>query len=160
MAASTRIKLHLVKMVGELDSSVRTPAFFTANTVVGQRLHPRLIIGNARQKRVDFWLFGRLKGASCLIESVFHAATLTTFFELHATSDLMESWRSSGRQTFENVLSLKHRLFQSSLLFFQFREAENTTPILTNSQTALNSLGVSTEARVGTAAPPALASAR
>jgi hypothetical protein len=35
-------------------------------------------------------------------------------------------------------------------MFFQFREAENATPILTNSQTALNSPGVTPEARVGT----------
>ena len=148
IAASTRIKLHLVKMVGEFNNSVRTPAFFTANTVVGQRLHPRLIIGNARQKRADFWHFGRLKGTSRLIESVFHAATLATFFELHATSDLMESWRGSGRQIFDNVWSLRHQLFQSGLMFFQLREAENATPILTNSQTALNSPGVTAEARV------------
>src|SRR5271165_4101484 len=105
-------------MVGELNNSVRTPAFVTAHTVVGQRLHSRLIIANARQKRADFWLFGRFKGTSCLIESVFHAATLATFFELHATSDLMESWRGSGRKTFDNVWSLRHRLFQSDLMFF------------------------------------------
>ena len=60
----------------------------------------------------------------------------------------MESWRSSGRQTFDNVWSLRHRLFQSGLMFFQLREAENATPILTNSQTALNSPGVTAKARV------------
>src|SRR5260370_18183786 len=125
-------------MVGELNNSVCTPTFCPANTVVGQRLHPRLIIGNARQKRADFWLFGRLKGASCLIESVFHAATLATFFELHATSDLMESWRGSRRQTFDNVWSLRHRLFQSGLPFFPLRESENADPILTHTQTPLN----------------------
>ena len=90
------------------------------------------------------------KARSCLIESVFHAATLTTFFELHATSDLMESWRSSGRQTFDNVWTLGHRLFQSGFMFFQFCEAENTTSILTNGQTALDSPGVAAEARVDT----------
>jgi hypothetical protein len=137
-------------MVGELNGSVRTPALFTANAVVGQRLHSRLIIGNARQKRADFWLFGRLKGTSCLIESVLHAATLATFFELHATSDLMECRRSSGRQIFDNVWNLRHRLFQNGLMFFQLRESENATPILTNSQTALNSPEVTPEARVGT----------
>jgi hypothetical protein len=148
IAASTRIKLHLIKMVGELNSSVRTPAFFTTNTDVGQWLHPPPIIGNARQKRADFRLFGRLKGASCLIESVFHAATLATFFELHPTSDLIERRRCSWRHTSENVWSLRHRLFQSGLMFFQLRESENATPILTNSQTALNSPGVPAEARV------------
>src|SRR5260370_15129389 len=106
-------------MVGELNNSVCTPTFFTANTVVGQRLHPRLIIGNARQKRADFWLFGRLKGASCLIESVLHASTPATFFERHATSNLMESRRGSGRQIFDNGWSLRHRLFQSGLMVFQ-----------------------------------------
>jgi hypothetical protein len=138
-------------MVGELNGSVSAPAFFTANAVVGQQLHPRLIIGNARQKRADFWLFRRFKGASCLIESVLHAATPATFFERHATSNLMESWRGSGRQIFDNVWSLRHRLFQSGLMFFQLHEAENTTPIVTNRQTALNSPGVTPEARVGTA---------
>ena len=62
----------------------------------------------------------------------------------------MESWRGSGRQIFDNVWSLRHQLFQSGLMFFQLREAENATPILTNSQTALNSPGVTAEARVGT----------
>jgi hypothetical protein len=61
----------------------------------------------------------------------------------------MESWRGSERQIFDNVWSLRHRLFQSGLMFFQLREAENATPVLTNSQTALNSPGVTTEARVG-----------
>jgi hypothetical protein len=60
----------------------------------------------------------------------------------------MESWRSSGRQNFDNVWSLRHRLFQSGLMFFQLREAEYATPILTNSQTPLNSPGVTAEARV------------
>jgi hypothetical protein len=60
----------------------------------------------------------------------------------------MESWRGSGRQTFDNVWSLRHRLFQSGLMFFQLREAENATPILTDSQTALNSPRVTAEARV------------
>jgi hypothetical protein len=41
-------------------------------------------------------------------------------------------------------------LFQSGLMFFQFREAENATPILTNRQTALNSPRVTAEALVGT----------
>jgi hypothetical protein len=36
-------------------------------------------------------------------------------------------------------------------MFFQLREAENATPILTDSQTALNSPGVTPEAGVGTA---------
>ena len=63
----------------------------------------------------------------------------------------MESWRSSGRQTFDNVLSLRHRLFQSGLMFFELREAENATPILTNSKTALNSPGVTAKARVAIA---------
>jgi hypothetical protein len=62
----------------------------------------------------------------------------------------MESRRGSGRQTFDNVWSLGHPLFQNGLMFFQFREAENTTSILTNGQTALDSLGVAAEARVGT----------
>src|ERR1700680_1882573 len=61
----------------------------------------------------------------------------------------MESWRGFGRQILDNVWSLRHRLFQSDLMFFQFRESENTTPMLTNSQTALNSRGVTVEARVG-----------
>src|ERR1700751_2166942 len=102
-------------MVGELNDSLCTPAFFTANTVVGQRFHPPLIIGNAGQKRADLGLFGRFKGASCLVESVFHAATLATFFKLHSTSDLLESWPGRGWQTFDNVWSLRHRLFQSGL---------------------------------------------
>src|SRR5258705_13244036 len=89
VAASAPIKLHHVKRVGRFYNTVRAPAFFTANTVVGQWHHPRLITGNSRHKRADFWLFGRLKGTFRLIESVFHAATLATFFELHATSDLM-----------------------------------------------------------------------
>jgi len=62
----------------------------------------------------------------------------------------MESWRSSGRQIFDNVWSLRHRLFQSGLMFFQFRQSENAAPILTNSQTALNSPEVTAEARVST----------
>src|ERR1700724_2095806 len=103
-------------MVGELDGSVRTPAFFTANTVVGQRLHPRLIIGNARQQRADFRVFGRFKSVPRLIESVFHTAALAAFLELHTASDLMECWRGSGRQTFDSFLRLRHRLFQSSLM--------------------------------------------
>jgi hypothetical protein len=62
----------------------------------------------------------------------------------------MESWRSSRPQIFDNVWSLRHRLFQSDLMFFQLREAENATSILANGQTALNSPGVTAEARVGT----------
>jgi hypothetical protein len=34
-------------------------------------------------------------------------------------------------------------------MFFQLREAENAAPVLTNSQTALNSPGVTTQAWVG-----------
>jgi hypothetical protein len=102
-----------------------------------------------RGRREDFWLLRRLKGASCLVESILHATTLATFFERHATSDLMQSWRGSRGQTFHNVWGLRHRLFQSGLMFFQLREAENATPILTNSQTAFNSPGVMTEAWVG-----------
>jgi hypothetical protein len=60
----------------------------------------------------------------------------------------MESWRGSGREIFDNVWSLRHQLFQSGLMFFQFPETENATPILTNGHAALNSLGVAAEARV------------
>jgi hypothetical protein len=35
-------------------------------------------------------------------------------------------------------------------MFFQLRESENATPILPNSQTALNSPEVTAETRVGT----------
>ena len=61
----------------------------------------------------------------------------------------MESWRGSVRQTFDSVWSLRHGLFQSGLIFFQFRESENATSILTNVQTALNSPVVTSEPWVG-----------
>jgi hypothetical protein len=35
-------------------------------------------------------------------------------------------------------------------MFFQLRESENASPILPNGQTALNSLEVTAEARIGT----------
>jgi hypothetical protein len=40
--------------------------------------------------------------------------------------------------------------FRAACCFFQLRESENATPIITNSQPALNSPGVPSEARVGT----------
>ena len=110
------------------------PAFFAADTIVGQRLHPSLIVGNSRQKRADFEFFGSIKSTRGLIECVFHAATLPTLLEFHTASDFIERPCGLGRQPFQNVSNLAHALVQSCFTFFQLPEAEDATPIFTNGQ--------------------------
>jgi hypothetical protein len=86
---SATINLHILKMIGESDGSVRTPAFLAADTIVGQRLHLRLILGNTRQKSADFWVFRGIKSTGRLVERVLHAAAFATFLELHTVGDLI-----------------------------------------------------------------------
>ena len=93
-------------MVGERDGSVRTPAFLAADTIVGQRLHCRLILGNTRQKSANFGVFGRIKSSCGLVERIFHAATLATSLELHAVGDFIERRRGLRGANFPKFQAL------------------------------------------------------
>jgi hypothetical protein len=136
-------------MVGERDGGVRTPAFLASDAIVGQRLHPRVILGNTRQKSANFGLFGRIESASCLVERVFHAATLATFLEFHAVGDFIERRRGLCGQTFQNFRWLEHLLTQSCLRFFQLHKAPHATPVVTDGYASGDSVGVSAKTGVG-----------